>query len=295
MRVPLGARKCSLNCPPSTAGKKSSPTQRTSRSDETQATRNTAVNTRRPCTHRSSSPRYAARTLTNPRSSTCWSRTNGLRDGWSGSCGTCAFSRYFAIVGTSVRESRYDASIAKTTASAIGTNRYRATPVRKNIGTKTMQMQIVETKAGMAICCAPSRIAGSRSLPCSRCQLMFSIATVASSTRTPTASASPPSVMMLIVSPSALSTMIELRIDSGIETAMMTVLRQLPRKTRIISAVRQAAITASRSTPSIDARTNTDWSASGLTSSVGGRLGRMRGSASLICLMISSVEALPVF
>ncbi len=55
--------------------------------------------------------------------------------------------------------------------------------------------------------------------------------------------------MMLIVSPSALSTMIELRIDSGIETAMMSVLRQLPRKTRIISAVRHAAIIASRSTP----------------------------------------------
>ena len=65
---------------------------------------------------------------------------------------------------------------------------------------------------------------------------MFSIATVASSTRMPTASARPPSVMMLMVSPSALSTMIEVRIDSGIETAMISVLRQLPRKTRIISA-----------------------------------------------------------
>ena len=39
---------------------------------------------------------------------------------------------------------------------------------------------------------------------------------------------------------------------------MISVLRQLPRKSRIISAVRQAAMTASRSTPSIDARTNTD-------------------------------------
>jgi hypothetical protein len=70
-----------------------------------------------------------------------------------------------AIVGTSVRDRMYDASIAKTTASAIGTNRYRATPVRKNIGTKTMQMQIVDTNAGIAICSAPSRIAVSRSLP----------------------------------------------------------------------------------------------------------------------------------
>ena len=69
---------------------------------------------------------------------------------------------------------------------------------------------------------------------------MFSISTVASSTRMPTASASPPSVMMLIVSPSAESISSEHRIESGIETAMISVLRQLPRKIRIISA-RQAA------------------------------------------------------
>jgi hypothetical protein len=173
-------------------------------------------------------------------------------------CGSCACRRYFAIVGTSVRERTYDASMANTTASAIGTKRYRATPVRKNIGTNTMQMHSVETNAGIAICCAPSRIAGSRSLPASRCVLMFSIATVASSTRMPTARARPPSVMMLMVSPSALSTMMDVRIDSGIETAMMIVLRQLPRKTRIMIAVRHAAITASRTTPEMDARTNTD-------------------------------------
>ena len=59
---------------------------------------------------------------------------------------------------------------------------------------------------------------------------MFSIVTVASSTRMPTASASPPRVMMLMVSPRKPSTMTEARIDSGIETAMMSVLRQLPRK-----------------------------------------------------------------
>ena len=52
--------------------------------------------------------------------------------------------------------------------------------------------------------------------------------------------------------------MIELRIDSGIETAMISVLRQLPRNSRIISAVRHAAISASRSTPLIEARTNSD-------------------------------------
>ncbi len=98
-----------------------------------------------------------------------------------------------------------------------------------------MQMHSVETSAGTAICWAPSRIAWTMGLPLSRLRLMFSISTVASSTRMPTASASPPSVMMLMVSPSRLSTMIDVRIESGIETAMISVLRQLPRKSRIIS------------------------------------------------------------
>src|SRR2546430_2805177 len=44
---------------------------------------------------------------------------------------------------------------------------------------------------------------------------------------------------------------------SGIEVAMMSVLRQLPRKSRIISAVRQAAISASRITPEIRSEEHT--------------------------------------
>ena len=45
------------------------------------------------------------------------------------------------------------------------------------------------------------------------------------------------------------------RIDNGIETEMMSVLFQFPRKSRIITAVRQAAIIASRITPWMEART----------------------------------------
>lgn len=58
--------------------------------------------------------------------------------------------------------------------------------------------------------------------------------------------------------------MIDERIDSGIDTAMMAVLRQLPRNSRIIAAVRHAAISASRITPSMAAFTNSDWSNSGV-------------------------------
>ena len=50
----------------------------------------------------------------------------------------------------------------------------------------------------------------------------------------PTASARPPSVMVLMVSPRKYSTAIEVRIDSGIEIMTTSVERQEPRKTRII-------------------------------------------------------------
>ena len=63
---------------------------------------------------------------------------------------------------------------------------------------------------------------------------VFSISTVASSTRMPTASASPPSVITLMVCPSRLSRQSEVRIESGIEMQTIRVLRQLPRNSRII-------------------------------------------------------------
>ncbi len=68
------------------------------------------------------------------------------------------------MVGTSVRDRMNDHTIANITASAIGTNRKRAMPDRKNIGTNTMQIHNSETKAGTTIWLAPSRIAVR--LPC---------------------------------------------------------------------------------------------------------------------------------
>src|SRR6266404_638422 len=95
----------------------------------------------------------------------------------------------------------------------------------------------------------PEQIAGSSGLPCSRCQFIFSSVTVLSSTRIPTASASPPSVIVLIVSPSQDRAVSENRIASGIVIRTMMVKRQLPRNSRIISPVSAAAMTPSRTTP----------------------------------------------
>ncbi len=62
---------------------------------------------------------HAARTHA---SNACCARASGLRDGGAALDGRRR-SRYIASVGTSVRDRMYDASMAKTTASASGTKR----------------------------------------------------------------------------------------------------------------------------------------------------------------------------
>ena len=131
--------------------------------------------------------------------------------------------------------------MAKTTAMASGVKRNLAVPVRSRTDTNTMQMESVETNAGTAICCAPSRIARViGASPMLRCT--FSISTVASSTRMPTASARPPSVITLMVLPVMPRTIREVRMESGMEVQTISVLRQLPRNRRIMRAVSAAAM-----------------------------------------------------
>ncbi len=89
--------------------------------------------------------------------------------------------------------------------------------------------------------------------------------------------------------------MIEERIDSGMEMAMMRVLRQLPRNSSTIRAVRAAAIKASVTTPRMAARTNTDWSPVAAMDAPSGTSSRTLGRRSLMELTMVSVEAEPVF
>src|SRR5579863_5224494 len=91
------------------------------------------------------------------------------------------------------------------------------------------------------------------------------------------------------------NTMIDVRIASGMEVAMISVLRQLPRNTRIMIAVRQAAISASRTTPLIAPFTKMDWSASGDIFNCCGTVAAIRGRIDLIPEITSSVEASPAF
>ena len=162
------------------------------------------------------------------------------------------------MVGTKVRDSKNEKAMASITASAMGTNKKRDTPSKKNMGTNTIQIHSREIKAGVTICAAPSKMAVSTSLPCSRCQLMFSMVTVASSTKIPTAKAKPPKVMRLRVSPRAAKPIRAPNIDKGIEMAMMTVERQLPRKRNTKKLVNAAAMAASIATALMAALTKMD-------------------------------------
>ena len=121
-----------------------------------------------------------------------------------------------------------------------------------------MQIASVATVSGWITSAEPSRIATISFLPCDRLRWMFSIVTVALSTSRPIASARPPSVIRLMLLPVRNNPMMPAKIDSGIEVATITVLRQLPRNTRISAETRIEEMIASRITFSTAARTNTD-------------------------------------
>ena len=180
-----------------------------------------------------------------------------------------------------------------TTASAMGMNRYFGAPDSRATGRNTTQMQRVATNAGTAISFEPSRIDWIKPLPMSMCRWMFSTVTVALSTRMPTESARPPSVIRLSVCPNADRQTMPASTETGIDTATITVLRQLPRNNRISSPVSAAAIRPSTTTPFMAATTNVDWSNNTVSfrSPGNGTLSSTSRAASTT----SSVDACPVF
>ncbi len=88
---------------------------------------------------------------------------------------------------------------------------------------------------------------------------------------------------------------IEPRIASGIDVAIITVERQLPRNRRIIRLVSAAAITPSRTTLLIAPVTKTDWSPIGATVSAAGKIALSCAIFALTPWMIASVEVAPLF
>src|SRR5258705_4143732 len=85
----------------------------------------------------------------------------------------------------------------------------------KKAGMNTARIQSMATNRGSVVSAVASLAARARLRPLARRVWMFSMATVASSTRMPTANANPPKVMMLIVWPDTQSAVTDARIASG--------------------------------------------------------------------------------
>ena len=94
-----------------------------------------------------------------------------------------------------MRDTRNEAKSETEMVKVSGMKRSLVWPSRNTVGTNTMMVVMVATKMGMATSRAASSTAWSRLFPgMSRWRLMFSSSTIESSTRRPTARASPPRV-----------------------------------------------------------------------------------------------------
>src|SRR5207249_9702885 len=134
--------------------------------------------------------------------------------------------------GTSVLESRYEESMANPTASESGTKSWRPTPAMNSEGINTDSTQSIASNRGTAVFREASMTPRARDRPDAKCVWMLSIETVASSTSTPTASARPPKVMMLIVWPDTHRQTTEASRANGIVATTIRALRRYRRNTR---------------------------------------------------------------
>ena len=126
------------------------------------------------------------------------------------------------------------------TASASGMNSARAAPVMKNAGTNTASTHNIANKRGSAVSLIASKAARAVPDPRCRCTCRFSIATVASSTRIPTARASPPRVIRLMVWPETQRPTTAAAMLMGILSTTITALRISRKNNRTINPVKAA-------------------------------------------------------
>src|SRR5438128_690187 len=125
--------------------------------------------------------------------------------------------RYLNSIGTSVKDNNKLAANEMITESDRGENKYFAVPVSKKTGTNTTLMHKVARNVGSPTSEAPLVMEDSRGSPRPRCRSMFSMTTVALSTKIPTARAKPPNVIVLRVWPPRYKITTAVTIDNGTE------------------------------------------------------------------------------
>ena len=155
----------------------------------------------------------------------------------------------------------------------------------------TDSTQSMARSRGIAVFFEASTTARARERPEAIWVWILSMDTVASSTRTPTARASPPNVIMLIVCPVTQSQTTAESSAKGIVATTIRALLQSRRKMSTISPVKQAPKRPSLIRPLRAFTTYPDWSNTRSIFTSSGATLRMEGSACLTRRMTSNVEA----
>ena len=119
---------------------------------------------------------------------------------------------------------------------------------------------IVDVVTGQISSCTASRIAACRSGFIFACLTMFSVMTTASSITSPIAIAIAPSVIRLNVWPTRAMMKTVIAIVSGIDEALIAVMRPWRRKTRRIMTASAAPISIASRTDFTASRTSAAWS-----------------------------------
>ena len=145
--------------------------------------------------------------------------------------------------------------MAKATASAIGRNRNVPMPGIRAKGASTKSVQQLATSSGMATSLAPKNAASFGLTPRPRWRCVFSRQMMALSTSGPMASASPASVMTLIVLPVRCRKMIAASTRIGIVSTAISVMRHSPRNSRMTREQRIAPRMPSSARLSMEWRT----------------------------------------
>ncbi len=119
----------------------------------------------------------------------------------------------------------------------------------KAAGRKTASTQSMAKSRGTVVSCVPCQTARARLSDLAACVWIFSTATVASSTRIPTASANPPSVIRLSVWPVSHNATKAAKSAKGMFNTTTITLRQSRRNKSTINPVRMAPSAPSLATP----------------------------------------------
>ena len=135
------------------------------------------------------------------------------------------------IAGTRVSATSSEATMAAEMVAISSLNKRPTRPPMKRNGSTAARLVVVDATMALLTSAAESTAAFSGALPSRWFRYTFSSMTMVLSTSSPTPSASPPRVMMLMVSPVTSMSTTATMMPMGMALPMISVRRTSPRKT----------------------------------------------------------------